>query len=64
MYRNGLITSVRERRRELEVRDVLNSGRGRDREKKAGRRGDADSGEDERGDGGTHGDRERLEWMT
>ena len=57
-YRDSLVTSVRDRREDLEVRNILNSSGGGDREEQAGRSRDADSSEDERGDGGTHDDRE------
>ena len=58
MYRDSFITSVYHGREDLEVRNILNGSGGGDREEQAGRSRDADSSEDERGDGGTHDDRE------
>ena len=62
MYRDSLITSVHHGREDLEVRNILNGGRGGDGKKKAGRCGDAHSGKYERGDERTHDNRESRCW--
>lgn len=63
-YRDGLVAGVRERRGDLEVRNVLNGCGCGDLEEEARRRGDGDSRENERGEGRTHDDREGLDEKT